>query len=66
MTTVEQETLLLQAQAARDLAQRSRRQAERTTNADDQGRLLSQAEQLANRAQELEEKANGPLRPGME
>ncbi|MBS0527054.1 MAG: hypothetical protein JSS04_25730 [Proteobacteria bacterium] len=66
MTTVEQETLLLQAQAARDLAQRSRRQAERAINADDQGRLLSQAEQLANRARQLEEKANSPLRPGME
>jgi hypothetical protein len=58
MATIEQETLLLQAQTARDLAQRFRRQAGRTTNADEHGRLLSKAEELANRAKQLEEKAH--------
>lgn len=58
MATIEQETLLLQAKTARDLAQRFRRQAGRTINADEQGRLLSKAEEFANRAQQLEEKAH--------
>jgi hypothetical protein len=58
METVEQETLLLQAQTARDMAQRFRRQAGRATNQDEQGRLLSKADEFANRAQQLEQKAH--------
>lgn len=57
MASVEQEALLLQAQTARDLAQRAKRQAERVTHADDQKRLLIQAEELVNRARQLEAKA---------
>jgi len=57
MASVEREALLIQAQTARDLARRAKRQAERVTHADDQGRLLSQAEQLIGRAEQLEAKA---------
>jgi hypothetical protein len=57
MMSVEQEALRLQAQTARDLARRAKRQAERVTDAEDQKRLLSQAEELVNRAEQLEAKA---------
>ena len=58
MGSVEHETLLLQAQTARDLAQRFRRQAGRAANGDEQGRLLSKADEFANRALQLEQKAH--------
>ena len=57
MASVERESLRLQAQTARDLARRAKRQAERVDNSDDQRRLLSHAEDLLGRAEQLEAKA---------